>query len=84
MRRPPFWVAGLPAHRFTRIHDETDGANGAEEASGTTIPRATIPAGQSAPASTTPFSLCYAPSPSTVREKGAQQRVRERSRQEEA
>ena len=57
-RRPPFWVAGPPARRFTRIHDETDGA---EEASGTAIPRAAAPAGPSAPASATPFSLCYAP-----------------------
>ena len=44
-----------------RIHNETDEVNGAEEASGTTISRATIPAGPSAPASATPFSLCYAP-----------------------
>ena len=32
------------------------------------------------PASATPFSLCYASSPSTVREEEAQQRVKERSR----
>ena len=36
------------------------------------------------PASATPFSLCYASSPSTVREEGAQRRAKERSRREEA
>ena len=40
------------------------------------------PAGPTA--SATPLSVYYAPSPSTVREKGAQQRVKERSRREEA
>ena len=58
-RRPPFRIAGLPVRRFTRIHDETDGTNGAEETSGMAGLRV-ADAGPSAPASATPFSLCYA------------------------
>lgn len=79
---PPMTATGWTGRPHAQRRPPTGGAGSPSPRAVT--PRAAMPAGPSTPASATPFSVCYAPSPSTVREKGAQRRVKERSRREGA
>lgn len=79
---PPMTATGWTGRPHAQRRPPTGGAGSPSPRAVT--PRAAMRAGPSTPASATPFSVCYAPSPSTVREKGAQRRVKERSRREGA